>query len=249
MQVTKWYVDCVGESGDVAIAYWLRLRWRLAALTFVSSLLFHDGKLVTRSRLTRELAPHVDGDGLSWRTDGLDVQMRRRAPAVSSSLLPDVVEWRCELPMADGHIRVGDTTVRGRGYAEVLSIATAPWKLPIEELRWGRFTGERSSVVWIDWRGAHPLTFAAHDGRRAEMATVDDGRVSFDGRSLLLNDRQILRDAPLRETLDGVPLLSRVLPRRLTATQECKWRSRGTLQGEGSEADHGWCIHEVVRFA
>ncbi|HEU4886840.1 MAG TPA: hypothetical protein VFV49_03065 [Thermoanaerobaculia bacterium] len=246
--MTKWYVDCVSDAGDVCIAYWLRLGWRSVALTFVSSLLFVDGKLTTRSGLSRAIAPHVDGDVLSWATNGIDVQMQRRASAVSASLLGDVVRWRCELPAADGHIRVGGTTVRGRGYAEVLTLAAAPWKLPIEELRWGRFIGERSSAVWIDWRGAHPLTFVASSGRRADAATVDDSRISFDGRDLTLDDPKIIRDAPLRETLEEVPLLSRMMPRRLNAMQECKWRSRGTLRGEGS-SDHGWSIHEVVRFA
>lgn len=257
MEVTKWYVDCVGDDGDVAIVYWLRLGWRSLALTFVSSLLFRDSglpvaggrSLVTRSRLARTGAPRVDGDALSWRMNEIEVEMQRRAPAVSASFLGDVVRWRCELPSADALVRVGDFTVRGRGYAEVLRIARAPWKLPIAELRWGRFTGEQSSAVWIDWRGSHPLTFVASDGRRAEAATVADDRVSFDGSNVTMEARQVIRDAPLRETLDEVPLLSRVLPTRFAAMQECKWRSRGTLRGEGAPADHGWCIHEVVRFA
>ena len=242
MHVTKWYLDCVDDRGDVAIAYWLRIGWGRLALTFVSSLLYRGEELIPRSRLAGVAPPRVDGEGLQWRTEDVSVDMQRRAPAVSATLF-DGVDWRCELPSADAVIRIGGTTVRGRGYAEVLKIATPPWKLPIEELRWGRFTGERSSVVWIDWRGSHPLTYVACDGRRAETATVGDDRILFDGRSVTMEMRQVLRDAPLDETAGDVPLLARVLPKRLTAMQECKWRSRGTLDG-----DHGWCIHEVVRF-
>ena len=248
MNVSKWYVDCVGDAGDLCIAYWLRLSWRSLRLTFASSLLFREGTLSTRSCITRDAGPHLDGDTLTWRTEGLDVEMVRRAPAVSASLLDEVVQWRCELPAAEARIRVGDTTVCGRGYAELLTIEGAPWKLPIDELRWGRFTGEHSSAVWIDWRGDHPLTFVSHDGRTAQTASVGDGQVSFDGRSLTLEERQIVRDEPLRNTFDDVPLLSRVLPKRLLDSQECKWRSRGALAGGGSEADRGWCISEVVRF-
>lgn len=243
MRVTKWYFDCVGDNGDVAIAYWLRIGWGVGALRFVSSLLYRDGKLTTNSRLSLAAPPRVHGDVLQWRAGELFVDLQRRAPAHAASLLEGVVDWQCEMPSADAVIRIGDTAVRGRGYAEVLSMSRAPWKLPIEELRWGRFTGERSSVVWIDWRGPHPLTYVACDGRRAEIATVDDGRIFFDGRSVTMDMRQVLRDAHLRETLDDVPLLARVLPGGLTAMRECKWRSRGTLEG-----DHGWCIHEVVRF-
>ncbi len=245
--MTKWYVDVVDDNGDVAIAYWLRLGWRAVALTFVSSLLFRGGKLVTQSRMVRAASPRFDGDTLSWRTGDIEIAMERRAPAVATSFLDDVVQWRCELPSAEAVVRVGDRTVRGRGYAEVMRIAKAPWRLPIEELHWGRFIGERSSAVWIEWRGPHPVTFVACDGRQAGMATVSDARISFDGRSLILDDRQVIREAPLGETLDEVPFLRTLVPRRLTATQETKWRSRGTLHG--TETDQGWCIHEVVRFA
>jgi hypothetical protein len=247
VQVTKWYLDCVDDGGNVAILYWLRIGWGFAAFTFVSTLHYREGECIARSRLARAAPPRVDGDVLRWRSGELFAEMRRRAPAMSASLLDGIVHWRCELPAADALIRIGDTVVRGRGYAEVLSIARAPWRLPIEELRWGRFTGERSSVVWIDWRGSHPLTYVACDGRRAETVTVDDDHILFDGRGVTMEDRKVLRDAPLGETLEDVPLLARVLPRRLTVMQECKWRSRGTLSG--ADADHGWCIHEVVRFS
>lgn len=245
MLITKWYLDCVDDRGDVAIVYWLRIGWAGVGLTFVSSLMLRQGETRTRSRVTRSAPPRVDGDVLQWRSGDVSVEMRRRAPPVATSL-DERIDWRCELPSADVVIRAGDAVVRGRGYAEALRMTRAPWKLPIEELRWGRFTGERSSVVWIDWRGPHPLTYVAHDGRRADTATVDDDHILLDGSSVTMDRREEIRDAPLRETLDDVPLLARLLPRWLTAMQECKWRSRGSLRGPVE--DEGWCIHEVVRF-
>lgn len=249
MEVTKWYVDCVDDAGEVCIAYWLRVATRALALTFVGTMLFRGGKLFTRNARASVAEPQVEGDLLQWKTDAIDVEMERRAPAVSASLLEDVVHWRCELPSADARVQVGDAVLRGRGYAEVLHVSGAPWKLPIEELRWGRFTGERSSLVWIEWRGPHPLTFVALDGEPVAEGSVGDELVSAGKRTLTLGRPTVIRDGCVGDALQGVPLLSRVLPQRFTATRERKLLGRGILSGDAAATDDGWCIYETVRFA
>src|SRR5689334_1411462 len=52
----------------------------------------------------------------------------------------------------------------GRGYAERLVMTVAPWRLGIARLWWGRFCGDRHSLVWIVWEGARPLRLALLDG-------------------------------------------------------------------------------------
>ncbi|HET8796916.1 MAG TPA: hypothetical protein VFO89_04480 [Thermoanaerobaculia bacterium] len=249
MKITKWYVDCVDERGSVAIAYWMRVAWGPFIRTYASTLLRREGGLAAQSRSARCAPPRIDGDSLSWSCGDIDARMARRAPAVTASMLDGAIEWRAELPSAVGSIRFGEAIVEGRGYAEVISMRVAPWNLPIRELRWGRFTGRRHAVVWIDWRGAHPLTLVASDGVRAHHAQVDDRLIRFDGAELLLEEPEVVRDASLAETLHDAGALRFLVPSRFAAMRECKWRSRGTLRGEGMEADRGWSIHEVVRLA
>ena len=60
------------------------------------------------------------------------------------------VEWSCDAPGAGVEIVCEDgVTIRGAGYSEHMVLAMLPWKLPIDELRWGRWlspssTGPRS---------------------------------------------------------------------------------------------------------
>ena len=64
-----------------------------------------------------------------------------------------------EAPAAEVSVSLrGFAPLRGTGYAERILITIPPWRLPIRELRWGRWIGEAASrsVVWIDWRGESP---------------------------------------------------------------------------------------------
>ena len=67
--------------------------------------------------------------------------MEASAPPIHRRLFESadgIVDWTCEMPRA--RTRIGE--VCGDGYAEVLHMTVPPWKLPIDELRWGRFHGQ-----------------------------------------------------------------------------------------------------------
>ena len=148
--------------------------------------------------------------------------------------LTEGVHWDCVQPRARVELRMPDgRTLRGRGYAEVLSLSIAPWRLPIHELRWGRFAGERHGAVWIEWLGPHPLKLVLLDGARVDAMPP-----------LRLSDEVVLRSGRIGETA------LRLLPRRLPGLglEETKWRSRGELALPGEPPDRGWAIHEVVRW-
>lgn len=127
--------------------------------------------------------------------------------------------------------------IAGLGYVERLEMTLPPWQLPIEELRWGRFTAESADAAWIEWRGPQPLRLAWRNG--AEVDSVD---VAFKGRSTL-------REGPLAKTVfSKVPVLRKSLPVAMLSVDETKWRSRATLQVPGADPVSGWAIHEVVKW-
>lgn len=224
--IAKWYLDCVDDDGNFAIAYRARLAWKKIALTYVSVMTATE----SRERFLSIEEPAIDGDVLTWNAAplNLNVTMRRRTPAYEESLI-DGVRWRCEMPSADAEMN----GLRGNGYAELLQLDVAPWKLPIDELRWGRFIGAEVAMTWIEWRGPHPL-----------KRTLING-VRNDDHEFSPYDERIIRDAHLGDTL-SIPGV--VLPRRIARTREVKWCARGTVSAHGRILDRGWAVYETVTF-
>ncbi len=266
--LSKWYLDAVSPGGEAVIVYVAQLGWGGLALRY-ASLLELDGS--GRARVASSVRDHADpamADGrLAWSSDTLGVRgtWRAIAPAAEETLLDAEhgrVEWRCLQPASEVELRVGarggagERVVRGLGYAERLELTVPPWRMPIDELHWGRFVstqderGTHASVVWIDWRGAHARRLAWVDGARAVAREVAEDRVTLaDGAALALDRGAVLREGTLGGTvLAALPKLRDALPGRILGVHERKWRSRGVLERAGRPAVEGWAIHEVVRW-
>jgi hypothetical protein len=215
-----------------------------------SGVLF-DGR--TREHFFSIDPPRLDGKEISWRAEPLHCEMtlRRRAPRYAKTLL-DVGEgrivWQCEMPDADAHVRIGGRDLRGRGYAELLEMTIPPWRLPIDELRWGRYGGDGVSLVWIDWQGSHPLHVVLLNGAPVDGG-VRNGSVVAEDLTLAIDGGSVVRDAPLRKTLEAIPLLKHLLPERLLRVEEKKWCSPAAILRNDIVIDRGWAVHEIVTFA
>jgi len=256
--LTKWYLDCVDAEGRVAIAYWSAIAWRGIEITWHSISLHEIGaEPIHRTSVNPVAAPAVADSSVLWHSAPLGFRLtcHSRGPVITERLLDGddgVVDWRCE--SAHGDVTVECDTheaVRGKGYAECLSMTLPPWRLPIDELRWGRWIaadGDRS-VVWIDWRGSHPLTAIFVDGQIQPAASVGDDRIESGDAVLALTDRHTIYSRSLSDTLGKLrPMLAPVLPHSWLAVEDRKWRSRGTLRVAGRPDETGWVIHETVRW-
>jgi len=247
----KWYLDCVSDAGETAIAYRAELRWEAFSLQYASLLEFdpaHGTRV--RSTLRRCGEPSASDEEVRWEAGPLEVSgtWHGLAPEFSAELLaaPEgTVVWRCVQPRSRAELRLpGGRTLAGLGYVEELTLTFPPWRLPIDELRWGRFASGSRGLVWIEWRGPHPVRLALVDGERAELSAAAEERVDAGGVSLELSQPAVLRTGRIGETvLSVIPGIERVFPGRILGLQETKWRARGTLQGA-----QGWAIHEVVRW-
>lgn len=148
-------------------------------------------------------------------------------------------------------VRIGDITYDGLGYAESLSLTIPPWKLPFDELRWGRHASSRHFVVWIDWRGAEPRRWVWLDGEEQQDAVVTDAGVSGLGGGATLcvqGGRDVANRDVLVTLTDLLPGLTRRLTGRLGEMHEHKRVDRSSVISAGVRPDDGWTVHEVVKW-
>lgn len=254
-RLTKWYFDAVSPQGQVGVVY--RVRLVIGPCTFcVSALLRADAPGLLHETSALCTLGHLDEEPgqLVWRCPRLEFEGRWRAAAspVERTLIAGAggsVVWRCLMPAADAEVAWRGERWTGRGYVECLDMTMAPWRLPIDELLWGRFVGPRSSIVWIRWRGEHPLTLVLDGGVEAAGAEIDDEGLGVPGRwDLRMEQPAVLRDGTLEEvSLRPLGKLARMIPRRIRATCETKWLAQAVLRRSDADTpERGWALHERV---
>lgn len=255
-QLSKWYADVVTADGSVFIGYHGSLSWRGFKLDYQSTLQRESGcEPLERRSIRAAGGPLCDSGGtMSWESQALQFSgiWAPAAAPVSATLLSNEegeLLWECRLPSAIVSLRAASRPFLGQGYAERLRMTIPPWKLPIRELRWGRFLAGPESLVWIDWRGPVPKQIAYRNSRLVVLEKVQSDELHLEaGVRLRLEPGVELRRGRLGSTaLRSVPGLSRFAGTRVLAMDEQKWISRATLTGPG-ESCTGWAIHEVVRW-
>ena len=254
--LTKWYLDCVAENGDAAVAYVAKLRWNKLSMHYGSLVTVMGGRVQCASSLREVSFPQLDRETttLSLANLGIEGTWRALRGPVERTVFesqPSSVVWRCHQPMAQADLKLqGKTRMTGLGYVECLTLSVLPWKLPLEELHWGRFLSEQDALVWIDWRGPQQWQTVLHNGEERKVQSLTErGIISTNTEMRLDLDRgMVLRTGRLGETVfAGISRLAKLLPPIMLSVDECKWRSRGVLQA-GDRATSGWAIHEVVKW-
>ena len=254
--LSKWYLDAVSDTGDAFIGYSAQLRWRSLRLHYSSLIEEHaQQRPITSSTLRRGGEPTLLGGEISWSCEPLGVVGRwsSLADAVSATLLETAegrVVWRCQMPRARVSIGRCQRSMEGLGYAEQLILTIPPWKLPIDELWWGRFLGKHHTLIWADWRGSHARQVVLLDGAQVGPARIDEHGVTIDSprAQFRVREARLLRSGTLRES--ALKILSPfrpLFPARAFAVEETKWCARGAFDLQGSR-DEGWSIFEVVRW-
>lgn len=254
-RLSKWYMDCVGADGETLIAYFARVGWRGVSIAYAGLIRrAAAGDVASSFSLRPEAEPRHEGDSIAWECGDLDIrgEWRPRLGAISRTLLQPEggrVEWHCIAPAAAATIDWPHGTLRGLGYIERIDMTIAPSRLPIRELRWGRFIGPRRNVVWIDWRGEHPLTLIVRDGIEVAGRVEDLAVHTSAGEELTFRRDGMIRSGRLGATvLASIPGLRSLLPEAILGTQEDKWVGRGVLRSADGSTEEGWAIHETVRF-
>jgi hypothetical protein len=252
---TKWYVDCVADDGRVAIGYWASLSWRRLSLIWQSLTLHETGRPLLEHSAIGSSGPPVNDHGrIRWCSPqlGAAVTAEARHPSFVLRLFEKdsrYVDWYCETPLAHVTIDVaGQPRLHGHGYVEHVTLTIPPWRLPIDELRWGRWIDDRAtrSLVWVDWRGPGAQCWTFVDGVWAPGAAVSDERVTNGSVMLGLDAPRVLCCRALDSLIARIPGLSAVVPPALLAWHETKWVSRGVLCRSDEGPMLGSAIHERV---
>ena len=255
-RLTKWYADCVAENGDTVVLYHGVARWHGIAVHYSNLLrLFPSGRPCAGYSLRKCAPPRVLGGVMEWESHALKAKGSwERIDAPFHTIVYEseagAVEWHCLQPRSRAAVQLGDgTSIHGLGYAERLEMSLPPWKMPIRELRWGRFLSKTDSLVWMDWRGPYSKQIILHNGETQGEAEVGARKISIGEEMLLkLADGDVLRSGRLGTTaLAMIPGVDKVLPGRILKVEECKWRGRAELRRRNSIST-GWAIHEVVRW-
>ncbi|MBI5267860.1 MAG: hypothetical protein HY851_11575 [candidate division Zixibacteria bacterium] len=255
-RLTKWYLDCVSDSGHALIGYAALVRWRGVRLA-LSGLLTHDGNTApSRAHLSFCWRPPVESaDMINWNSRSLALSGRwcTCAPPIHRVLHQaggNEIIWHCHQPSSLVSVNLGDgRTIAGRGYVERLNMTGWPQEIGLRHLQWGRFVSEDQSVIWICWNNDLAQTRLMYNGHDV-VGSVGDGRVASDGQfELCMSDSRLLRKGAIGTTaLGSVPLIRAVLPGHVTSINEEKWLSKGTLTRADGSSVVGWTIHERVTF-
>ncbi len=251
-QLRKWYLDCVTDNGDAAIAYFADTSWHGVRLVYSSLLTSQARKLTQRTAIGGRPSIATEADSMEVRIPRLKVegQWLRRAPTFEKTVFHSkegTVHWQCLQPKSEARVQIGADRIEGLGYAECLTLTIPPWKLPLQTLRWGRFVSRGESLVWIDWAGPYSMRLVLRDGVPVD-GTASDSGVASSEFALDLDRETELRSGQLQNTvLPYATILNKVFPSSLFAVEETKWLSRGVLHARDKRAE-GWAIHEVVRW-
>lgn len=245
MLLEKWYGDWVDDNGP-HVVYQALLRLGPLQIGFDGGISL-GGIDRTFFAMGRSSLPKIVDRTLRWVTpEGLFTWSGASPRAFSLwSAREDFVSWE---PVALNGTVTGPRIRPGqRGYAERLILRVAPWAPGITTLRWGRFCGPRSSLVWIEWVGRIPVQLTLLDGRKVALKEVSPERVIVEGGTLKMRAAHLFVDAPLGSgILKDMPWPRRIKPLQFLAGVERKYVARGELALDGGAVEEGDVIFEEV---
>lgn len=256
--LSKWYLDGIDPAGNVVLCYSAILKWHKLQVHYAGLLNATSSGVTAANTFRSGEIPKFRDRITEWNSDKLQLKGTWHSidTPIESRLIDSgtrKLHWHCLQPKASVELCVADKPLlkSGTGYVEKLEMSIKPWKLPFNEIRWGRYLSDTETVVWIWWRGKSHRNLCFYNGRPLQDAVITDDGVGLPNNmgQIVFKDSLILRSGrSMTGILNAVPLLRDKLPGRIANMYECKWRCRGVRLVKGQVEDVGWTIHEVVRW-
>ncbi len=252
----KLYFDCIDEEGNCFIVYWAVLKFSLLKINY-SGVLFSNARneCIERSSLRKMPEPAVNRK-IHFNQPSLQItgEWSNTDTPIVKLLYKDQygkeLFWNCHHPKAYAKIEFNHQIFQGFGYAETLSLPIKPWKLPIDELRWGRFLSKEITIIWINWKGKYPVNELIYNGISFKDAVFEKNKITFDrGRAnLSFQEISIVRKGKLSGLLVKMPWLKMIFNNKILNTQENKYKSPSIFTRDSKELARGWSLYEVVTW-
>jgi hypothetical protein len=243
-------------QGNCFIIYLAKVRLSLIRFIYSALVFSNAGGLTTeKSSLRRIVKPETDGN-INFKHKFLktDISLKKIDDPISRLLYKDgesnELIWNCHHPKAHAEINYNGNIYQGFGYAETLSCPINPLKLPMEELRWGRFLSDLHTVIWINWKNEHPLNKIFLDGTEYNDAIFEDENVIFDNgkHKLTFSEIRTIRNGKLSGLFSKMKFLKMFFNSRLLDTVETKYKAKTTLTEDSVFLSTGWSLFEIVKW-
>ncbi len=252
-RLEKLYCDSVDDSGNCFIVYLAKLDCRFVSFCY-SGLIHIDGKgFVTGSSSFKGIAipggkilkinveePEIEG---TWKSTDSPLVRTLLRDEDNGDLI-----WNCHHPKAATEIRYDNMLYKGKGYAETLVLPMMPYRLPVDEIRWGRFLSDATTVIWICWKGARPLNILFLNGCEYSDAEFSVNGITFGEKlfRLSFSEVRIIRKGTFDDLFPGKPILKFIIGRRILKSMETKYIAKTTFSRNSIFTASGWSIYEEV---
>jgi hypothetical protein len=255
-KLEKHYLDCIDNEGNCFIVYHAELHILFICISY-SALLFsdHDNLTVEKTSL-RKPGKLSAGELLKFSHPGLKINGRWQGTGTSLPhlLLRDdsnhELVWNCHHPKTVTEIVYDNHTFQGFGYADTILISFRPGNLPIDELKWGRFHSEKSSVIWIRISGGFPVNKIYLNGTEYSDASFEKDRIAFNNGDylLMLSENSVIREGKLADIFSEMPWLKIFFDKKILNTHEVKYKSKAILSFKNKISEYGWSVYETVTW-
>lgn len=251
-EISKWYFDCITDAGAVFIGYIASLRFSGITVKY-SAITFSDVHGITeKSGFVRSRYPLLNEDTIEFNI--LNGKAQGTWQLLSSPIIETLyntengkVEWACLQPRSKCTLLLNQKLFTGTGYAEKITITCKPWDIPLSELCWGRAHTPSDTIVWIFWKGIHPLNNLWVNGKLIQNAECNNKGVFWETNYLIFTDPVSLKKRTFFEIIRRSKVLSLFIPTKYRNSIEHKMTA-GISANINSENKSGKSIHEVVIF-
>lgn len=256
-KLTKHYFDNIDTHGNLVMAYAAEVSLFGITVPYSSVIMLNEkGELSEHGHLKRaELLNQMGGYSFKQGDLKAEGEWRSLANGLEPLELFSVegkkgkmksISWHAHTPLAKCEFHFKDTTIKGLGYAETLSMDIEPWLLPMTELYWGRFLSPTHSVVWLEWRGEETIRFLFHDGMLQDDFEFSNNTINYEFGEIVLRNTRVIKDAPLSQLAQRFPMASKVFKKEFLQTREQKFVSRGTLTLPDGTPCEGFALYERI---
>lgn len=257
----KWFLDFVGENGEVMIFYAAKLYWSFWNVSYTSWLSYDPATGVCqKSRFRNIHLPENKNGTITWSDSQFGVAgcWKSSAIPVNARIFDSgegFLDWKCHQPASIVTLKFKEKTIKGIGYGEQLILTVPPWKIPMDELRWGRFGSGENQMVWIELRTEEKRQWLWLNGEKIENCNIEDDHIFVDRKDFMLKlNRDVTLESEkkifsvVEKLIRYMPGLNKIMPVKFLMAEECKWFSNGILLKGDSIIDRGTAIHELVNF-